>query len=226
MTHGFLVLRGADSALLAEGDLLQEAKGRDTVETRILFKFKDGSLLDETVRYTQREVFTMQTYHLIQRGPAFKVDTEIRIERPGKYRVTTKDHKGGREKVHDGTLELPNDVYNGMVMLIAKNLEKGENATVHFVAFTPEPRLIELEYTPVERRKVAPEELPGVMVQYRVKPKFGIFLKIMTAILGRTPPDLHAWIIHETVPAFVRFEGPLYLDGPIWRLETAAPRWP
>ena len=53
-----------------------------------------------------------------------------------------------------------------------------------------------------------------------------VFLKLMTTLMGRTPPDSHAWIIHETVPAFVRFEGPLSADGPVWRIETTAPRWP
>jgi len=76
------------------------------------------------------------------------------------------------------------------------------------------------------RSKVMPAELPGTMVEYRVKPKFGVFLKLMTTLMGRTPPDSHAWVIQETVPAFVRFEGPLSADGPVWRIETTAPRWP
>jgi hypothetical protein len=216
-----------DSAVLSYGDLLQVAKGRDTVETRMLFKFKDGSLLDETVTYSEQRVFTMLTYHLIQQGPAFQRDLDARMERStGNYRIATKEHKDGKEKVREGTLDFPPDVYNGMVMLIAKNLEKGASATVHLVAFTPDPRIIQLEYTPVRNAKVSPPELPGVMVTYRVKPILGTFLKVMTAILGRTPPDNYAWIIHETVPAFVRFEGPLSMDGPVWRIETTAPRWP
>jgi hypothetical protein len=30
------------------------------------------------------------------------------------------------------------------------------------------------------------------------------------------------WIVTEDVPAFVKFEGPLYM-GPVWRIELAAP---
>jgi len=227
VTHGFLALSRPGSALIAYGDLLQVAKGRDTIETRMLFQFKDGSLLDETVTYSQQRVFTMLTYHLIQQGPSFGRDLDARMDRAtGKYRVATKDHKDGSEKVREGTLDLPLDVYNGMVMLIAKNLVKGASATVHFVAFTPDPRMIQLEYTPLGSSKVSPPELPGAMVKYRVKPLLGTRLTVMTAILGRTPPDNYAWIIHETVPAFVRFEGPLAMEGPVWRIETTAPRWP
>jgi hypothetical protein len=29
----------------------------------------------------------------------------------------------------------------------------------------------------------------------------------------------------EPMPTFVRFDGPLYPDGPIWRVELAAPHW-
>ncbi len=48
----------------------------------MVFRFKDGSLHDETVVFTQDRVFTLQSYHLIQRGPAFTEDTEISLERP------------------------------------------------------------------------------------------------------------------------------------------------
>src|SRR4029077_6427432 len=96
---------------------------------------------DETVVFTQERVFTMRSYHLVQRGPVFPEDTEISLERTsGKYRVNTKAHKDGREQVLNGTLDLPPDVYNGMVITVAKNLRKGANETVHIVAFTPTPR--------------------------------------------------------------------------------------
>ena len=153
-THGFLVLRTVDGVLIASGDLLQVGRGGG-VESRMVFHFKDGSLFDETAVFTQQHVFTMQSYHLVQRGPVFPEDTEISLERTGKYRVKTKAHKDGREEVLDGTLELPPDVYNGLVLTVAKNLPKGASETVHIVAFTPTPRLIQLELI-TERRAQGP----------------------------------------------------------------------
>ena len=144
VTHGFLVLRTVDGVLIASGDLLQVGRGGE-VESRMVFRFKDGSVFDETVVFTQQRVFTMQSYRLVQRGPVFAEDTEISLERTGKYRVKTKARKDGREEVLDGTLDLPPDVYNGMVLTVAKNLPKGASETVHIVAFTPTPRLIQLE---------------------------------------------------------------------------------
>ena len=94
--HGFLGLSIPEGVLIASGDLLQV--GRDgEVQSRLVFRFKDGSVFDETVVFTQRNVFTLQSYHLVQRGPVFPEDTGISLERAsGKYRVKTRDRKDGR----------------------------------------------------------------------------------------------------------------------------------
>jgi len=47
LVHGFLVLRTLEGKALADGDLLQAARG-DRVTTRLVFRFKDGSTHDET----------------------------------------------------------------------------------------------------------------------------------------------------------------------------------
>jgi hypothetical protein len=149
LTHGFLILRTLDGVLIGSGDLFQSASN-GAVESRMLLHFKDGSRFEEKVVFTQRRVFTLKSYRLMHRGPAFADDTEISLERAtGKYRVKTKAHKDGKEDLQEGTLELPLDVYNGgMVLTVAKNLPKGASETVHTVAFTPTPRLIQLELAP------------------------------------------------------------------------------
>jgi hypothetical protein len=226
VTHGFLVLRKVNGGLLASGDLLQVQRGGQ-VESRMVFRFKDGSIYDETVVFTQERVFTMQSYHLVQRGPAFTENTEISLERAsGKYRVNTKAHKDGREQELNGTLALPPDVYNGMVITVAKNLPKGASETVHIVAFTPTPRLIQLEFAPAGEQKVLIGEVEKTATHYVLKPRLGSWLKLFATLLGRVPPDSHAWIISNELPAFVRFEGQLVTMGPVWRIEMANPRWP
>ena len=123
--HGFLMLRTVNGSVLGPGDLLQVGRG-GKVESRMVFHLKDGSVFDERVVFTQQRVFTMHTYSLVQRGPLFPEDTEITLERAtGKYRLKTKARKGAREELLEGTLNLPPDVYNGMVLTIAKNLPKG-----------------------------------------------------------------------------------------------------
>ncbi len=223
--HGFLVLTAPKEILIASGDLLQV--GRDgEVSSRLVFHFKDGSLFDETVVFTQRNVFTLQRYHLVQRGPVFPEDTEISLERAsGKYRVKTRARKDGREKVLDGKLDLPLDVYNGMVLTVVKNLSGRAGETVHMVAFTPAPKLIQLEMVPSGDHKILVGGSEKSATHYVLKPILGVWLKLFASLLGRMPPDSHAWIVTADVPAFVKFEGPLYMNGPAWRIELTSPRW-
>lgn len=226
VTHGFLLLRTVNGALIATGDLLQVSRGGG-VESRMVFRFNDGSVFDETVVFTQQRVFTLLSYRLIQRGPAFTEDSDVLLERAsGKYRVRTKVHPGGQEQVLEGALDLPPDVYNGMVLTVAKNLPKGASETVHIVAFTPAPRLIELEVVPSGEHKMLVGELTKSAIHYMFKPRLGSSLKFFATLLGRVPAEYHVWIATDDVPAFVRFEGPLATSGPTWRIELTSPRWP
>jgi len=227
ITHGFLLLRTANGDLIASGDLLQLAR-RGDVESRMVFHFKDGSLFDETVVFTQRRGFALRSYHLVQSGPDFSEDTEISLQRAsGKYSVKTKSHEDGQEKVIHGTLDLPSDVYNGMALTVAKNLPQGASATVHLVAFTPKPLLIELELALAGEHKVLVGELEKTAIHYVFKAHPGPWLEFFAKLLGRMPADSHVWIItDERVPAFAKFEGPLNPTGPLWRIELTSPRWP
>ncbi len=58
LLHGFLVLRTLDGTVLADGELTQVAEG-DRITTRLLFRFKDGSVNDETTVYSQRATFRL-----------------------------------------------------------------------------------------------------------------------------------------------------------------------
>src|SRR5258708_4802276 len=71
LVHGFLSLRSADGQLLAAGDLMQTSRG-GRVTTRLVFRFKDGSISDETAVYSQRGHFRLISDHSMQRGPAFE----------------------------------------------------------------------------------------------------------------------------------------------------------
>ena len=49
---------------------------------------------------------------------------------------------------------------------------------------------------------------------------------MLAPLLGKQPPDSHVWILGEEAPAFVKAEQPLYLGGPLWRIELVSPVWP
>lgn len=222
--HGFLKLRSAAGQGLAEGELLQVPR-RKGLDSRMIFRFHDASFFEERVVFTQRGVFRMESYSLVQRGPAFKEDLEVSLERSGKYSVKAKSRADGEVKTWSGTMDLPADTYNGMVITIAKNLARGDTQRVHIVAFTPKPRLISLEIAPSGTKNVKIGSHSEVAVHYALKPKLGAVIGFLAKVTGKNPPDSHAWIVTEGAPGFVRYEGPLY-TGPVWRLELAVPTWP
>ena len=79
LVHGFLTLKTLEGTLLANGDLLQTARGA-RVTSRLVFRFKDGSLHDETAVFTQRGHFKLLHYHLVQRGQTFERALEMTID--------------------------------------------------------------------------------------------------------------------------------------------------
>ena len=45
----------------------------------------------------------------------------------------------------------------------------------------------------------------------------------LAPLVGKKPPDSHVWILEGQAPAFVASEQPLYLGGPLWRIEVTSP---
>ena len=224
--HGFLVVRNSADSVLAYGDLLQ-IPGNGAIASRMTFRFGDGSFFEETVTFTQKRSFQMQSYGFEMRGPSFPHDQKISMKRAtGAYRVETKSHKDGKVEVHEGTLKLPDDVYNGMVITLAKNLTNQPRTRVHFVAFMPRPRLIEIDLAVANSQKVMLGPISRNAAHFVIKPQLGGVMQLLAKLLRKLPPDNHVWIMTNDVPAFVRSDGPLYTNGPVWRVELSTPRWP
>lgn len=65
--HGFLVLRTMEGKILASGDLTQSLCG-DNVVSSLIFRFRDGSIDEETVVFSQRGSFRLISNHRIQKA--------------------------------------------------------------------------------------------------------------------------------------------------------------
>jgi hypothetical protein len=224
--HGFLELRTEGGELLAHGDLLQIVKDK-VVESRLVFHFADsGTVFDETVHFTQNGEFALQDYHLSQRGSIFPFAIDATLSRDGEYIVkTTSKAKDAKEKQYKGKLSLPADAANGLAIIYLKNIGTRASEMVHIVAFTPEPRVIALELAPAGASTVKIGGHTEQAEEFALKPKLGAALAFFAKIAGKLPPDSHVWIVTDDVPAFVRFEGPMYM-GAVWRLTLASPAYP
>ncbi|HJU03968.1 MAG TPA: hypothetical protein VJ692_02375 [Nitrospiraceae bacterium] len=222
-THGFLLLRSEHGDNLAHGELIQTVHDAE-IESRLVFSFKDGSVHDERVRFSQQRVFTMLTYQLTQRGPSFPHAIDVSLNRKtGEYRVRSRSES---EDVLTGRLDLPSDVSNGLAVTLIRNIPPGESRTVRFVAFTPEPKLIDLMILPAGEETVMIGDQPRSAIRYTIQPKLNAIIRFFGKLLGKLPTDFHYhfWILPGEVPAFVRFEGPLSLMGPVWQIELISPR--
>ncbi|WP_455379094.1 hypothetical protein, partial [Petrachloros mirabilis] len=57
IAHGFLLVRSLAGEIIGQGEMTQVVKEGDQVESHLAFTFKDGSLHDEHVIFSQQRVF-------------------------------------------------------------------------------------------------------------------------------------------------------------------------
>jgi len=213
VSHGYLALRTLDGKTIADGDSIQVVRG-DHVDNRMRFRFKDGSIYDETTVFSQRHTFRLLSDHVIQKGPTFQGPMDALID-TSSGQVTVHYTEDGKKKVVNETLDLPPDLANGIVFTLLKNLTSTGVTIVSYVATTPKPRLVHLEIIPQAEEPFTNGIYKHKAVRYTVKVKIGGMAGVVAPLVGKQPPDTQAWIVRDGAPAFVKFEGPLYGEGPI-----------
>src|SRR5205814_10336190 len=139
----------------------------DRVTNHLIFRFKDGSIYEDTTIFSQRGTFRLLSDHLILRGPSFKqqVDTSIDAS-TGQVKVRyTKDK--GKEKVIAQRMELPPDVANGLLFTLMKDVKPSvPRTTVSTLATTTNPRRVKLAILP--RSEEHTSELSHLGISYAV----------------------------------------------------------
>jgi hypothetical protein len=219
-TRGFLAVRTPDGGLIGHGELRQRARGGE-IDSRLILRFKDGSVHDEVTTYSQRGVLRLESYSLAQRGPSFP-GAEIAFDRKsGRYRAKTRERADAPEETASGEFQMPADLYNGMALLVLKNLAPEGRATGQLAAFTPKPRLLRMELRREGEDRVTFAGDPKQATRFLVDLEIGGVSAVVASLIGKTPPDLRYWLVLGEAPAFVRFEGPMFLNGPTWRVEMA-----
>ena len=225
LIHGFLLLRASTGDLLATGDWTQVANG-DRVTSILAFRFKDGSIHEETAVFSQRRLFRLLTYHLAQRGPAFKRPTDMNLN-VSTGQVTVHYTDDGKDKTVTEHLTLPADVANGIVSTLMHDLDpKSPRTELSMVVSAPKPRLVKLVISPEGDDAFSIGGATHKATRYVVKIELGGITGIVAPIVGKRPPDTRVWMLGGSTPAFLRSEGPLCDECPIWRIELASPVWP
>ena len=117
----------------------------DRVTSRLVFRFRDGSVDEETTVFTQRGVFRLISDHHIQHGPSFPKPVDVLINALT-GQITSRGKDGTATQEH---LDLPADVSNGLPPNLLMNLLPSTPETkLSFVAPTAKPRLIHVTIKP------------------------------------------------------------------------------
>lgn len=224
--HGFLVIRSQAGATLGYGEFTQLADG-DRVTAHLVYRFRDGSLDDETTVFTQRGTFQLVSDHHVQRGPSFPKPSDITVEASGQVTTRTPG-KDGKENVETQHIDLPPDVSNGMIGTLLANI-KPDTPPFKLGMVIPtggKARLIHLAITPGEQASFTVAGAARKAHVYVMKLDLGGVVGVVAPIVGKQPSDIIAWILEGDAPLFVREIGQLSEDGPIVSIEFAGATFP
>jgi hypothetical protein len=223
--HGFLLVRTLEGTAIATGDLIQVPHG-DRINSHIVFRFKDGSIDDETTVYSQNGVFQLISDHHVQRGPSFPNPIDMSIESStGQVTVHFTDNDG-KDRVTNDHFDFPADLANGLVPTLLKNLRRDTPETkVSFLAPGPKPLLVKLAISAGGEDRFSLGDTHRRAIRYVIKVEIGGVLGLLAPVVGKQPADIQVWILGGEAPTFLKWQGPAYESGPIWITELTSPIW-
>ena len=171
-------------------------------------------------------MFKLLTYKLVQKGPSFKTQQAFSLDTStGKVSVLYAD-KDGKEKSIADQLSLPPDLANGIISMLLSNIDPKTETILSMLVSTPKPRLVKLKISAVGQDAYSVAGIGAKATHYLIKIDIGGVTGVVAKVVGKQPPPIDFWVANGNAPIFLRSEGPLYEDGPLWRIELASPAWP
>ena len=225
-TRGFLVLENMAGETIAIGDETQNVRG-GILRGHLVFHFTDGSIDDDTSTYTQRGgVFHLLTDHHIQHGPSFPHPSDVTIN-TANGTVTSRITKDGKPELKTTHVDMPPDLYNGMIQTVVKNLPANSpEVKFSYLINGDKPRIIHFAVTPHEEDPFTIAGTPRHATHFVIKIELGGIEGVVAPIVGKKPEDVHIWIAEDGAPAFVREQGQMFEGGPVWRMHQTSPAFP
>lgn len=222
--HAFLLIRSEDGKIIGTGDALNEPVG-GVWRNKMILKLRDGSLDEETTLYSQRGSLRMISDHHVQKGPSFKKPMDMTID-VAKKLVTWHDIHDGKDEVKVEHMDVPADIANGLLPLVLQNFPKGtEELKMGYIVATPKPRIVKFAFHPDGEGRFHVGGGSRTASQYRVHVELGGVVGVIAPVVGKEPPDMHLWVVRGDVPTFLKLQGSLASDAPIWSIELSSPVW-
>lgn len=220
--HSFLTLRGEDGELLAVGESVDSVHG-SKVTSRLTFRFRDGSIDDDTTVFDQSRQVRMVSDRHIQRGPSFPHPIDIRIDVPTAM-VTSRNLDDGKETAEH--LDLPADIGNGIVLNVIENLGRDNpQATISYVAAGSKPRIVKLVISSVGKDNFSIAGTHHKARKYEIKVELGGLTAVVAPFLGKEPKPGYVWVTGDGIPAVLKTQAQFYEGGPVWTVQEASPVW-
>jgi len=224
--HGFLELRAEGGNVVASADIVQVVHG-DRVTVQTLFRFKDGSIDDETTVFSQHRTFQLITYHRVQKGPSFPHPMDVMIDVKSGQVTVRSTGKDGKEEVKTEHVKLPPDLANGMIPLVVENTgSDAAQTTVSLLVATPKPRVVKLVFSKRGEENFSLGGSPRKANHFEIKVELGGIAGVVAPLIGKQPPNIQIWTIGGQAPTVIREQGPIYPDGPMMTIQLASPVWP
>jgi hypothetical protein len=213
--HRFMAARSETGKIIATGEFTQVVQG-DEVTMRMIYKFVDGSIDDETTTYGQQGTFRLVRNHHIQKGPFFTKPIDFTVEAATGIVTSRTIDKNGGIHVESKHMDLPDDLANGIVGTLLLNVP--HNTTPFRVGMlTPVSggRLVKLLISPESEQTV---QLAGQTLKatvFRIHPELGGFVRVIARLLGLQPKDVMVWVLEGEEPAVAVVIGQLGGYGPV-----------
>lgn len=223
VTHGFVTVRDMDGKRIADGEVTERLDGKHFT-LHVDIHFLDGSRHEDKVKFEASGKLKLLEDVVTEKGPTFPKQIETSIHPgTGSVHVSYTDEKG-KSDVIDDKLEIPADIANGLLLTVMKHVDPATPETsISWIASTPKPRLVKLKITSQGRETITFGTIKTETIHYVVKTEIGGLAGVVAPLIGKQPPEIHVWMLAGGAPGFLKFEGPLFNEGPIWRIEMAAP---
>ena len=213
--HRFMVARSEAGKIIANGEFSQVVQG-DEVTMRMIYRFVDGSIDDETTTYRQQGTFRLVRNHHVQKGAFFVKPVDFAVEAATGIATSRIEDENGKIHVESEHVDLPDDVANGFVGTLLLNVPPNTAPfRVGMLAPVGGGRLIHILISPEGEQ---PFQTGGQTLKatvFRIHPELGGIVGVIAQLIGLQPKDVMVWVLEGEEPAVVRIVGQLGGYGPV-----------
>jgi hypothetical protein len=223
--RGFVTIRSTDGKQIGYGSVSQFVQG-DRITERTTYHFRDGSLDDETVVFSEKNTFALIADRHVQRGPLFSHPLDLTINASGDATNRTND-ASGKPKLETSHIDLPaGTAVIGMMSTVMANLDPATQLKIPGLVPTQKPRLVHFAVAPEGRGTFRVSGSRQTASIFRIKTELGGIAGVVAPIIDKQPDDTLVWVLEGDAPLTIRAIGQLSEGGPVMDIQMAGATFP